>query len=177
MRKVLIVLLILIVTMSILWIFAGRQISEFTDRFTTVEVTSESMHSIAYEGSGEGGMLILNWRRFTLAPTNPHIGSTKENQLAIANAGRVFAFGPLTPADDARLTANVQTGDVASLSWRHSYIFWPIFRNGAPELTCNGYMELNWTKSVGAKLKMIWRSPIHDEQAPLIRVEISDASR
>jgi len=176
MRKILIVLVLAIVALAA-WIFAGRQTSEFVDRYKTKEFTSESVHSVAYEESGEGGTLILNHRRFKLAPMNPHIGSTKENQLAIANAGKVFAFGSLASDDDARLTSNVPNGDVAVLSWRHGYIFWPNFSNRLPELTCNGYMELICAKSTGAKLKMIWRSPIHDEEASLIRIEISDASR
>jgi dipeptide/tripeptide permease len=38
MRKILIVLVILIVTMSIFWIFTGRQISTFVDQFKTSEL-------------------------------------------------------------------------------------------------------------------------------------------
>ena len=93
MRKVLIVLLILIVTMSILWIVAGRRISEFVDQSTIAEGQSSSVHSISYQGTGEGGELEIRdppgRLNLSLAPLNPHIGTDKENQLALANAGKV----------------------------------------------------------------------------------------
>jgi hypothetical protein len=42
----------LLVVMSILWIFGGRQLSLFLDRFGTVELASAPIRSISYEGSG-----------------------------------------------------------------------------------------------------------------------------
>ena len=55
MRKILITPLIAIVTMSILWVIAGRQISMFVDQLKMAEVKSDSIQSIGYEGTGDGG--------------------------------------------------------------------------------------------------------------------------
>jgi hypothetical protein len=177
MRKILIVLVIVIVTMSILWFFAGRQISEFVDRFKTVEFHSEAVPSISYEGKGDGGILRVNQNGLDLAPLNPHVGSTKENQLALAYGGKVFAFGALTSTDELRMSANLENGDSASLSLRRSYIPWLSLEKGRREWRNNGYVELFWNKKNGATLKMIWLWPEIHAEAHLIRVEISDASR
>src|SRR5437016_9364060 len=114
MRKILILLLLVIVTMSILWIFAGRQISEFVDQFKTTQLDSVSVQKIGYEGSGDGGFLILDGRRLNLSPLNPHVGSSKGNELAIAYAGKVFAFGPMGAADIEKLVGSVPPEDAVS---------------------------------------------------------------
>ncbi len=84
MRKLLIILgiLVLIVALLALWIFGGRQVSLFIDRFGTIEIASVPIHSIAYEGSGTGGWLTVNDVHLSLDDLNPRIalsiGSTKE---------------------------------------------------------------------------------------------------
>ena len=63
MRRILITLAILvvcIVAVSATWIFRGRQISLFLDRFGTIETDSARIRSIVYEGSGTGGILHIN---------------------------------------------------------------------------------------------------------------------
>ena len=167
MRRILIALLILIVMMSILWIFAGRQISQFVDQFKMAEIESKPVHSIAYEGSGDGGSLVIDGFYLFLAPLNPHVGSTKDNQLALAHGGKIFAFGPLRSPDV--LTAEVSNSDRALLVTKKSFIGWP---------TQRFYIELNWTKQDHVKLKMIWAMNRNQDEATirLIRVEISNAS-
>src|SRR6266550_9398279 len=102
MRKLLVTLgIVLICGAAILaaWIFGGRQISMFVDRFGTIEIASVPIHSVAYEGSGTGGWLTVNDVHLSLDGANPKIalsiGSTKDNQFAVASGGRVFALGPL----------------------------------------------------------------------------------
>jgi hypothetical protein len=155
MRKILIIVLILIVTMSILWVFAGQRISSFVDEFKTLEVRSDSVHSISYEGSGDGGILVIDGARFDLAPLNPHVGSTKDNQLALSYEGKVFPFGPIHSSDDANLTTGVSGGDDVSLIWKHSYLIWLNPKEG---IWRNGYDVLIWTKPNGAKLNIVWRT-------------------
>ena len=91
-------------TLAALWIFRGREISSFIDRYWTVETQSEPIQSIAYEGSGTGGILICNGFSFSLNELRPglslSVGSTKDNQLALATSGKVFPFGPLTSASE-----------------------------------------------------------------------------
>ncbi len=100
MRKILITLAILIafvIAFLATWIFGGRQISLFLDRFETIETTSARIHSLAYEGNGTGGILRVNDLGLSLNDRNgpaPSIGTTKDDQLGLANGGKVFAFGP-----------------------------------------------------------------------------------
>ena len=100
MRKILITLGILIafvIAIVASWIFAGRQISLFLDRFGTIEMTSARINSIVYEGSGTGGILHVNDLALSLNDRNgpsPNIGTTKNDQLGLADGGKVFAFGP-----------------------------------------------------------------------------------
>src|SRR5881397_3236799 len=101
MRKLLIILGILVLIVAILaaWIFGGRQVSLFIDRFGTIEIASVPIHSVAYEGSGTGGWLTVNDVHLSLDDGHPKIalsiGSTKDNQFAVASGGKVFALGPL----------------------------------------------------------------------------------
>ena len=111
MRKFLITLAILvgfIVAVSATWIFGGRQISLFIDRYKTIETASAHINSITYEGSGTGGILRVNDLALSLNDTSgpsPSIGSTKDGQLALAAGGKVFAFGP--PRSEAENLAAV----------------------------------------------------------------------
>ena len=178
MRKFLLTLLIVIVTMTIFWLFGGKEISVVADQNKTREIESTPVQSVSYEGSGEGGSLVLNNETFTLNSLNPHVGSTKENQLALAYGGKVFPFGPLRPSESAALATDIPSGDSKLLSKRQSYIPWPTFDGGKLRLNYRNYRELIWTKPSGAKLKMLWSvDPGDPNSINLIRVEISDASR
>src|SRR5437764_8303524 len=178
MRKILIGLLILTVTLSILWIAGGREISVVADQFKTRELESTAVASISYQGSGDGGALIVGNERFTLNSLNPHVGSTKENQLALAYRGKVFPLGPLRSTEGDSLSANIPAEDSASLLKGQSYIPWPTFDEGRLRLNYRNYRELFCTKSTGAKLKLFWSiEPGDVNSLNLIRVEISDVSR
>src|ERR1700704_3719754 len=99
MRKILITLAVLIaVVIAFLatWIFYGHQISLLLDRFGTIEMTSARINSIAYEGSGTGGILHIDNLDLSLNDRNgptPSVGTTKNDQPALADRGKVFAFG------------------------------------------------------------------------------------
>src|SRR6266481_4274394 len=93
MRKVLITLGILVafvIAISASWIFWGRQISLFLDRFGTIEMTSARINSIAYEGSGTGGVLHVNDLELGLNDRNgptPSVGITKNYHVALPDRG------------------------------------------------------------------------------------------
>lgn len=172
MRKTLITLAIFvacIAAVSATWIFGGRQLSLFMDRFGTIETTSARINSIAYEGSGTGGVLRTNGLALSLNETNgltPNIGTTKDDQFALAAGGKVFAFGPLSStADntDDHLAATLQADDDASLTIRRSVLSWPTpfdfnFMTGqSPTWKRHIYYRLLWKKPSGAKLEMLWR--------------------
>ena len=174
MRKTLITLGILIaLAIAVLasWIFWGRQISLFIDRFGTIEVASTKISSLSYEGNGTAGWFTVNSDvHLILDEIIPkitlNIGSTKDNQLAVASGGKVFAFGPLSSASDNggdNLATAPQAGDEALLITRHSTLSWPTpfdinFMTGhSPSWKRYIYYELRWTKSTGVSLDMLWR--------------------
>jgi hypothetical protein len=168
MRKVLITLGILvgiIAAVSAAWIFGGRQLSLFIDRYRTIETASAHINSITYEGSGNGGLLRVNDLALSLNDTSgpsPTIGSTKDNQLALAAGGKVFAFGP--PRSEAEnLAAVPPASDDAFIEIRRSVLSWPTpfdfnFMTGhSPSWKRHIYYRLLWKKTSGAKLEMLWR--------------------
>jgi hypothetical protein len=168
MRKILIALAILIafvIAILATWIFGGRQISLFLDRFGTIEMISARINSIAYEGSGTGGILHINDLGLSLNDRNgptPSVGTTKNDQLALADRGKVFAFGSV-----GKQTENLATvppaGDEVSIQIRRTVLSWPTpfdfnFMTGrSPSWKRHLYYRLFWKKRSGAKLEMLWR--------------------
>jgi hypothetical protein len=168
MRKILITLAVLIaVVIAFLatWIFYGRQISLLLDRFGTIEMSSARINSIAYQGNGTGGSLHVNDLELSLNDGNgpaPSIGTTKNDQLALADRGKVFAFGPVrTEAEN--LATVPPADDDASIEIRRSILNWPTpfevnFMTGhSPSWKRHLYYRVRWKKSSGATLEMLWR--------------------
>lgn len=173
MRRILILLVIFAVVaaaLAALWIFRGREISSFIDPYWTVETRSAPVQSVSYEGSGSGGVLIVNGVSLSLNDVKPglslSVGSTKDNQLALASGGKVFAFGPLMAASEntgEHLATTPSAGDQALFATRHSAFSWPTpfdlnFMTGqSPSWKRHVYHELRWKKSFGANLDLLWR--------------------
>jgi len=168
MRKVLITLAILVVIfIAILatWIFAGRQLSLFGDRLGTIEIASSRIDSVVYEGNGTGGILHVNDLALSLndrSGPSPSIGTTKDNQLALADRGKVFPFGPLRSEGES-LAAVPPAGDAAFIEVRRSILSWPTpfefnFMTGqSPSWKRHLYYRIHWRKPNGATLEMLWR--------------------
>src|SRR6478672_11100933 len=168
MRKILITLAVLIavvIVFLVTWIFYGRQISLLLDRFGTIEVTSARINSLAYQGDGTGGILHVNDLELGLNDRNgptPSIGTTKNDQLALADRGKVFAFGPVR-AEAENLATVPPAGDDTSIEIRRSILNWPTpfetnFMTGhSPSWKRHLYYRVHWKKSSGANLEMLWR--------------------
>jgi hypothetical protein len=173
MRRILILLATLAVgavALAALWIFRGREISSFVDRYWTVEGQSAPIQSIRYEGSGTGGILIVNGVSLSLNDVTRglslSVGSTKDNQLALASSGKVFPLGPLTAESEdtgEHLATAPPPGDQVFLITRHSQLSWPtpfdlnLMTGQSPSWKRHSYQEIRWKKSSGANLKMLWR--------------------
>ena len=173
MRRILILLAIVAVgcaALAALWMFRGREIASFIDRYWTVETQSAPIQSIRYEGSGTGGILIANDVSLSLNDVRPglslSVGSTKDNQLALASSGKVFPFGPLKSASEdtgEHLATAPTPGAQAFLATRHSVLSWPTpldlnFMTGqSASWKRHIYQEIRWKKSSGATLEMLWR--------------------
>ena len=168
MRKILITLGILIafiVAVFASWIFGGRQLSLFLDRFWTIETASSRINSVVYEGSGTGGILHINDLALSLNDKNgptPNVGTAKDGQLALADSGKVFAFG--LPRSEAENLATVpRQGDDSFIQIRRSILSWPTpfdfnFMSGhSPSWKRHLYYRVLWTKPSGAQLQMLWR--------------------
>ena len=174
MRKILITITIVvacIAAMSICWLVRGRQLSLHLDRFKTIETGSTPIRSIAYEGSGTGGVLFINDLKLSLSPSDPHdpppnIGTTKDDQLALSYKGKVFAFGPTRSKSengDESLATEPQAGDEASIEIRRSVLSWieafnfNFMTGQPPSWKRHLYYQLTWKRQSGAKLEMVWR--------------------
>ena len=168
MRKIVIMLAVLIaVVIAFLatWIFYGHQISLLLDRFGTIEMSSTRINSIAYQGNGTGGILHVNDLELSLNDRNgpaPSIGTTKNDHLALADRGKVFAFGPVrTEAEN--LASVPPAGDDASIEIRRSILNWPTpfevnFMTGhSPSWKRHLYYRVRWKNSYGGTLEMLWR--------------------
>jgi hypothetical protein len=168
MRKILITLAVLSAVVIIFlatWIFYGHQISLLLDRFGTIEMTSAPINSIAYQGNGTGGIFHVNDLGLGLNDRNgpaPSIGTTKNDQLALADRGKVFAFGPVrTEAEN--LATVPPAGDDTSIEIRRSILNWPTpfetnFMTGhSPSWKRHLYYRVRWKKSSGGNLEMLWR--------------------
>jgi hypothetical protein len=156
--------------LAALWILRGREISSVIDRYWTAETQSALIQSIAYEGKGTGGILICDGASLSLNEVRSglslSVGSTKNDQLALATSGKVFPFGPLTSASEdtgEHLAAAPPPGDQAFLTTRHSVLSWPtpfdmnLMTGQSPSWKRHIYQEIRWKKSSGAKLQMLWR--------------------
>ena len=178
MRKVLIplgALIALAAVLSILWLLAGRRVSLIADRVGKVRISSAPIKVVAYEGSGTGGTLVVNDLRLDLTPADaktepPHVGTTKDGEVALSFGGKVFPFGPMEPnsrSADEKLAAVPQPGNIASIEISHSAIDWmePFkinFLTGqSPSWLRHAYYRVAWERSSGAKLDLIWRYEQH----------------
>jgi len=168
MRKILITLAIFVaLAIAVLadWIFGGRQISLFLDRFETIEKTSARIHSLVYEGNGTGGILRVNELGLSLNDSDGpalSVGTTKDDQLGLASGGKVFPFGPAR-SEEENLTVVPPKGDDAVVEIRRSILSWPTpfelnFMTGqSPSWKRHLYYRLLWKKPSGEKLEMTWR--------------------
>src|SRR6266487_5068085 len=168
MRKILITLAILValaIAVLATWIFGGRQVSLFLDRCATIEMASSRIKSVVYEGSGSGGILQVNDLALSLNHKNgpaPNVGTTKDGQLALADSGKVFAFG--RPRSEAENLATVPpAGDAAFIEVRRSILSWPTpfefnFMTGqSPSWKRHLYYQIHWRKPNGVTMEMLWR--------------------
>ena len=166
----LVIVAAVVAALAALWIFRGREISSFIDRYWTVETRSAPIQSIAYEGNGTGGIFICEGVSLSLNDVRSglslSVGSTKDNQLALATSGKVFPFGPLTSASEdtgEHLATAPPPGDQAFLATRHSVLSWPtpfdinLMTGQSPSWKRHIYQEIRWKKSSGANLQMLWR--------------------
>jgi hypothetical protein len=151
--KLVVAVMIFGTMMSILWLFAGRQLSMFIDRCQTIEIVSSPLESISIdhisrdgfsiEGHGTGGVLVVGephkptdltareyLRLELIMPTgkSPLLVMTENGDAALSFAGKVFILSPLLAGGTEEMVEWIgigrPPGDEASFSIRHSAISW-----------------------------------------------------
>jgi len=146
----------LLAALSLAWIFGGRHLSLFLDRFGTIESTGMPVKTIVYEGSGTGGFLRINDLVLTLNQSDSKVpeiklGIIKDGQLTLSFDGKLFVFDTVREMDNP------------SISVRHSALSWPTpfdfnFMTGhSPSWKRHAYYRLRWKKQDGSELRMAWR--------------------
>jgi hypothetical protein len=166
-------LLFIILTAAVLaWIFGGRQLGLFLDRFGTVEMERMPVTELGYEGADRGGLLRFGTRRLGATgldnkPFPLRIAPDTTNHLVLTISEKSFPLGELvsalSPDSETSFTVRPEKEDEAFLSVRRSLLSWPTpfdfnFMTGhAPSWKRHLYYQLSWTKRSGAKLEMLWR--------------------
>ena len=174
MRRILIkvaIVIALLAAMSILWIFAGRQLSLWLDGFGTADVQTLQLSSVIYEGAGVtggafriGDMILLP----TSAPDNRpfpiNIQCDAHGSFVLTKDAKAFPLGE--PRGENASTSREfapDPGDELVLTIRRSVLSWPTpfdfnFMTGqSPSWKRHLYYRLRWKKPDGTKLQMIWR--------------------
>ena len=170
MRRILIRSAILIATLavlSLLWIFAARSVSLLVDRIGAAKMESRSIDHLTYEGPESGGVLEIEGlplstlgRDFKPFPLTFRPDS--ERRFVVAAIGKSFLLGPLS-SDEGKFQIVPQADDKVSLTIRRSLLSWPTpfdvnFMSGhSPSWKRNLYYVLDWQKTSGQKLEMVWR--------------------
>lgn len=175
MRRIILRTLLVVVTLAavgLCWIFGGRQLSLFVDRFGTVEVSRTPVTQFGYDGAERGGLLrvgsgILGTTGLDHQPFPLRI-APDGNKLVLTTAGKSFLLGELVavapPQDSgAGFVIQPEKEDEISLIVRRSFLSWPTpfdfnFMTGhAPSWKRHYYHQLVWKKRSGPKLEMLWR--------------------
>jgi hypothetical protein len=171
-RRILIqvaIVIALLAAMSILWIFAGRQLSLWLDSFGTADVKTLRLSSVIYEGAVTGGAFRIGDMILpTSAPDNRpfpiNIQSDAHGGFVLTKDAKAF---PLGKPRDENASAGRQfvpdPGDELVLTTKKSVLSWPTpfdfnFMTGqSPSWKRHLYYRVRWKKPDGAKLQMIWR--------------------
>lgn len=153
----------------IAWLVGGRQITLFLDRFITLRVQSFPVSPLEYDIAnlrvGEVSLPLIGTDNLQF---NLSVVTDARDRLVLSTGGQSFILGPrLTPPDpagrpDIKFTS--EQGDQLSLELRRSAFSRPtplfkinVFGGSNPSWRRHLYYRLEWKKTSGAKLDMLWR--------------------
>lgn len=175
MRVILVRTLLLTLSISALWIFAGSLLSSILDRaFTVVETT---LPMGVFELSAD--QFVIGAKKWLLTDA-VHVQRNARGDVALTSDGRTFVFGPMTSgrteSPGAYYRFGPEVGDSVTFVARRSWLAWPTpFRfsiMNAPMTTWrrHAYRRLRWSKPTGAAIELVWR----DEQGFFARAGWAD---
>jgi hypothetical protein len=175
MRRVLlraILIAICLGAVGLAWIFGGRRLTLFVDRFGTAEIERIPVTQLGYNGAEMGGLILLATGMLDTTGPDDHpfplrIAPDANNKLVLTTSGISFPLGELVPASSqepaSTFTVRPNKEDEVSLTVRRSFVSWPTpfefnFMTGhSPSWKRHRYYELIWKKRSGAQLQMVWR--------------------
>ncbi|HZY60448.1 MAG TPA: hypothetical protein VFE56_11830 [Candidatus Binataceae bacterium] len=160
--------LIIALALGVAWVYAGRQLALFLDRFITIGVTSLPVSPLEYDG----GSLLIGKLQMTFGKTDNLnydlcVQFDSRNRVLLSTGGRFFTMGPRTnpvdPSGRPEIDLISEPGDKLSFTAVRSALGWPtplefnIMISHSPWWKRYVYYRLVWNKPSGAKLEMLWR--------------------
>jgi hypothetical protein len=166
MRATLIRSALALAAVAIAWLLGGRQLSLMLDRLITPRLYSLPVSPLSYRlDTLVIGTLPLDF--YADARTlDLQISCDSANRVILRSAGKLFAMGLCTnsnPKGTGAFDLAPDPGDDLSLVVDRSLMNWPTmfemnFTTGSsPSWKRDLYYRLEWKKSSGAKLAMLWR--------------------
>jgi hypothetical protein len=160
--------LVVVGALGVAWLLAGRLFSIFLDRFLTVRVAAFPLSALRYDGgSFRIANLLMTFASLDNMRSDVSLHTDTSNHVILLTGGRAFTLGPRTnPADPAGrpdIDLVADPGDRVSFSTVRSTVGWPtpfefsFMRPHSPWWKRYVYYRLDWQKSSGAKLEMLWR--------------------
>lgn len=155
------------IVVGIVWLSAGRSVTEFADRFITVDVPVAKIDGVENLG-GEirAAGLTLTFGGLNNLPLDLRLHCNSANMALLKSGGHSFVLGPLTIPPDGSGRPDFSfvpgRGDEVSLAARRSLVGWPTpfeytIMVQSPSWKRYVYYRLVWKKPSGATLIMLWR--------------------
>ena len=154
--------------LAVAWVFGGRQVTLFLDRFFTVRIVSLPVTPLTYYsgtfqiGERTQGIVLGNYQRLDL-----RIDSDSRGGLVLSNGGKSFPLGASTIESDMiggpRYVLAPGPGDQITYTIERSALSWPTpfdfnFMTGvSPSWKRHLYYRLLWKSANGARLRVSWR--------------------
>jgi hypothetical protein len=192
--------LLIALALGVAWVYAGRQLTLFLDRFITIGAASLPVGPLEYDG---GGFLIgdlqMTFGGIDNLRSDLALCSDSAHRVVLRTSGQFFTLGPRTnpvdPSGRPEIDFVPEPGDELSFSTDRSALPWPTpfefnFMSRSPWWKRYVYYRLLWHKRSGARLTMVWRyeqdyyaaggwtSPemMWNSQTGLLRVEIKSVA-
>jgi hypothetical protein len=159
---------ILILSLAVAWLLAGRRLTLLLDRLHTVRTASLPVDRLEYDGGGFliGGVSLAFGGTDNLR-SDLTLNSDSANRVVLVAGHGAFTLGPRTnpvdPSGRPEIHFVAETGDEISFTASQSVLPWPtpfqfkILGGASPWWKRYMYYRLNWKKPTGASLEMLWR--------------------
>jgi hypothetical protein len=146
-----------VLSVALLWIFAGSRIASLLDRLST--------HG---ETAMEASPLSLTTQRFCLGeqcyfvPEGLGFAPGPENQLQLSWQGQSFLLGPIQSCAGDYYQFQAAPGDQVRFTQSYSHLPWPtpfefsLFSLATTSWRRHSYRRLEWKKPNGTQLTVIW---------------------